>query len=103
MRSRVAQFDFYNIQASVSLTCPPHKATSANMKSVLATAITLLATTATASVVFSLSTEPNGQGIRKSWGVDRWKCHDLAQDGIDNEASWAFVDIGLANGCQLYE
>ncbi|KAH7391121.1 hypothetical protein DE146DRAFT_758537 [Phaeosphaeria sp. MPI-PUGE-AT-0046c] len=73
------------------------------MKLILAAASTLLATTASASVVFSVSTEPNGQGIRKSWVVDRWKCHNLAEDGIDNQASWAFVDAGLANGCQLYD
>ncbi|KAF2713530.1 hypothetical protein K504DRAFT_424239 [Pleomassaria siparia CBS 279.74] len=62
-----------------------------------------LTTSVQGSVVFSLSTLPNGQGERKSWVVDRWKCHDLAPDGIDNKASWAFVDVGLANGCELYD
>lgn len=73
------------------------------MKSIFAAALTLLVSSASASVVFTLSTETNGQGVRKSWVVDRWKCHDLSEDGIDNQASWAFVDAGLANGCQLYE
>ncbi|OAL53995.1 hypothetical protein IQ07DRAFT_584591, partial [Pyrenochaeta sp. DS3sAY3a] len=71
------------------------------MKAMLALGLAL-ATATQASVVFSLSTEPNGQGVRKSWVVDRWKCHNLAEDGIDDQASWAFVDVGLANGCQLY-
>lgn len=26
------------------------------------------------SVVFTLASEKNGQGERKTWGVDRWKC-----------------------------
>ena len=73
------------------------------MKSILSASLALLLTSASASVVFSLSSEAGGKGIRKSWGVDRWKCHDLAQDDFDNQASWAFVDIGLANGCELYE
>ncbi|KAF1832598.1 hypothetical protein BDW02DRAFT_554457 [Decorospora gaudefroyi] len=78
------------------------------MKStILAAAIALLTTPipALAAVVFSLSTEPNGQGIRKSWLVDRWLCHDLASDlpSLDNNASWAFVAAGLANGCELYD
>jgi hypothetical protein len=74
------------------------------MKVVLLPVI-LLATPALSSVVFSLSTEPAGQGTYKSWVVDRWTCHDLASDpeSIDNEASWAFVASGLANGCFLYE
>lgn len=73
------------------------------MKSIFISVIALLGLSVEASVVFSLSSEPNGQGVRKSWVVDRWKCHDLAQDGFDNQASWAFVDAGLANGCSLYE
>jgi hypothetical protein len=73
------------------------------MKSTLFTAIALLASSTTASVVFSLSSEPNGQGVRRSWVVDRWKCKDLAPEGFDDQASWAFVDTGLANGCFLYE
>lgn len=72
------------------------------MKAILPS-LALLAASVSASVVFSLSTEPSGQGIRKSWVVDRWICHNLAEDGIDNQASWAFVDAGLANGCELYE
>jgi hypothetical protein len=72
------------------------------MKVILAS-LTLLAATAQASVVFSLSSEPNGQGIRKSWVVDRWICKNLIDDGFDDQASWAFVDTGLANGCELYE
>lgn len=73
------------------------------MKSILAATVALLATSASASVVFSLSSELNGQGVRKSWVVDRWKCKDLAPEGFDDQASWAFVDNGLANGCELYE
>ncbi|KAL6705959.1 hypothetical protein ACN47E_006238 [Coniothyrium glycines] len=64
--------------------------------------LALLAAAANASVVFSLSSEPNGQGIRKSWVVDRWVCKNLAVEGFDDQASWAFVDAGLANGCELY-
>ncbi|KAF2033055.1 hypothetical protein EK21DRAFT_59787 [Setomelanomma holmii] len=63
----------------------------------------LLASSTTASVVFSLSSLPNGQGERKSWVVDRWVCKDLAPEGFDDQASWAFVDAGLANGCELYD
>lgn len=70
---------------------------------VAATLLFSLASSASAAVVFTLSSEQNGQGTRKTWGVDRWKCHDLAEDDFDNQASWAFVDIGLANGCSLYE
>jgi hypothetical protein len=73
------------------------------------------------SLVFSLASEKNGQGVRKSWVMDRWKCRtrrssftnsacvltfptdNLTDDNFDNEASWAFVDVGLANGCTLYE
>jgi hypothetical protein len=73
------------------------------MKSVLAATLALMAVSASASVLFALSTEPNGQGIQKSWVVPRWQCHDLAADGIDDQASWAFVEGGLANGCELYE
>ncbi|KAF2796128.1 hypothetical protein K505DRAFT_323574 [Melanomma pulvis-pyrius CBS 109.77] len=70
---------------------------------ILALLSVALATRVSASVVFSLSTLPNGQGERKSWVMDRWKCHNLADDGLDNQASWAFVDVGLANGCELYD
>lgn len=28
---------------------------------------------------------------------------NLADVEFDNQASWAFVDNGLANGCTLYE
>lgn len=73
------------------------------MKATLFTSLAVLASSATASVVFSLASEPNGQGERKSWVVDRWKCKDLAAEGFDKMASWAFVDTGLANGCSLYE
>lgn len=66
-------------------------------------AFAVLVTSTSANVVFSLSTEPNGQGVRKSFVVDRWKCQNLDADGIDDQASWAFVDAGLANGCELYE
>ncbi|KAF2017608.1 hypothetical protein BU24DRAFT_420646, partial [Aaosphaeria arxii CBS 175.79] len=55
------------------------------------------------SLVFSLSSEPRGQGIRKSWVVSRWQCHNLVDDEFDNQASWAFVDNGLANGCTLFD
>ncbi|KAH7394566.1 hypothetical protein BKA66DRAFT_456682 [Pyrenochaeta sp. MPI-SDFR-AT-0127] len=77
-------------------------ATTNNMKVIIAS-VTFLAVGVSASVVFSLSTELNGQGIRKSWVVDRWICHNLSKDDLDNKASWAFVDAGLANGCELYE
>jgi hypothetical protein len=73
------------------------------MKSILLTSIALLTACTTASVVFSLSSLPNGQGDRRSWVVDRWVCKDLAAEGFDDSASWAFVDAGLANGCELYE
>lgn len=73
------------------------------MKATLLTSLSLLASYATANVVFSLASEPSGQGVRKSFLVDRWKCKDLEPEGFDNQASWAFVDIGLANGCELYE
>jgi hypothetical protein len=73
------------------------------MKSILATALVILATSANASVLFALSPDPNGFSTQKSWVVDRWKCHDLAADEFDNQASWAFVEGGLANGCELYE
>jgi hypothetical protein len=65
--------------------------------------VPVLASAAAASVVFSLSSLPNGQGDRRSWVVDRWVCKDLAAEGFDDSASWAFVDAGLANGCELYE
>jgi hypothetical protein len=73
------------------------------MKSILATTLAILAASANADVLFLLSSEPNGQGIQKSWVVPRWKCTDLSVDGLDNQASWAFVAGGLANGCELYE
>jgi hypothetical protein len=75
------------------------------MKATLPFALALLASTATSSVVFDLSTEPGGKGTYKSWVVNRWMCHDLASDkpSIDNEASYAFVNVGLANACVLYE
>ncbi|PSN71705.1 hypothetical protein BS50DRAFT_629843 [Corynespora cassiicola Philippines] len=73
------------------------------MKTIFAAAIGLLALSADASVVFSLASEPNGQGERKSWVVDRWTCKNLADDDFDKQASWAFVDAGLANGCTLYD
>jgi hypothetical protein len=73
------------------------------MKSTLSSFLALLAATANASVLFALSSEPNGQGIQKSWVVDRWTCHDLSTDDFDKQASWAFVEGGLANGCSLYE
>lgn len=73
------------------------------MKSILATSLALLAASANASVLFALSSEPNGQGIQKSWIVGRWVCHDLTTDDFDNQASWAFVEGGLAHGCELYE
>jgi hypothetical protein len=71
--------------------------------SILSTLLTLLAASTNASVLFALSSEPSGQGIQKSWVVDRWVCHDLTTDNFDNQASWAFVEGGLANGCSLYE
>jgi hypothetical protein len=73
------------------------------MKFILLTSLAFLAVSANASVLFALSSEPNGQGIQKSWVVDRWVCHDLTTDDFDNQASWAFVEGGLANGCELYE
>jgi hypothetical protein len=65
-------------------------------------AVLTASTTVTANVVFSLASEPNGQGTSRSWVVDRWKCKDLAVEGFDKQASWAFVNAGLANGCELY-
>ncbi|KAF2820745.1 hypothetical protein CC86DRAFT_412027 [Ophiobolus disseminans] len=73
------------------------------MKPTVLAALTLLSTSTSANVVFSLASEPRGQGDRRSWLVDRWKCKPLAPEGFDKQASWAFVDIGLANGCSLYE
>jgi hypothetical protein len=73
------------------------------MKSIFAATLALLATSASANVLFALSSEPNGQGTFKSWVLNRWVCHDLAADGFDNQASWADVEGGLANGCYLYE
>jgi hypothetical protein len=86
-----------------SLTRRKTHIAASRMKSVLAATFALMTASASASVLFALSTEPNGQGIQKSWVVPRWQCHDLAADGIDNQASWAFVEDGLANGCELYE
>jgi hypothetical protein len=73
------------------------------MKSILAATFALLAASVSADVLFELSSEPNGQGVLKSWVVPRWKCTDLSIDELDDQASWAFVAGGLANGCSLYE
>lgn len=73
------------------------------MRSTLFATLALCAASVRASLVFSLASEPNGQGTRKSFVTDRWVCKDLAPEGFDNQASWAFVDVGLANGCYLYE
>lgn len=91
------------------------------MKVFIATAVACMAAAVQGSVVFDLSSEPNGQGVRKSWITDRWVCRmstlnlvpavnrllicidDLTADSFDNQASWAYVDNGLANGCELYE
>jgi hypothetical protein len=75
----------------------------ATMKSIIAATFALLAASASADVLFMLSSEPNGQGISKSWVVPRWKCTDLSVEDLDDQASWAFVAGGLANGCELYE
>ncbi|CAG5172724.1 uncharacterized protein ALTATR162_LOCUS7516 [Alternaria atra] len=72
------------------------------MKTLTAVTLLLFTSPTLSSVVFSLSSEPNGQGLYKSWVVDRWKCQNLDAD-IDKQASWAFVAAGLANGCTLYE
>ncbi|KAH4415954.1 hypothetical protein HBI56_104040 [Parastagonospora nodorum] len=72
------------------------------MKSTLST-LALLFASADASVLFALSPDTNGGNAQKSWVVNRWTCHDLAIDNFDNQASWAFVEGGLANGCQLYD
>lgn len=72
------------------------------MKSTLASLALLFAST-NASVLFALSPNINGGTTQRSWVVNRWTCHDLAIDTFDNQASWAFVEGGLANGCQLYE
>jgi hypothetical protein len=64
--------------------------------------LVLLLPPVSASVLFALSSSPNGQGVMKSWVVNRGACHDLAADGFDKQASWAFVEGGLANGCFLY-
>ena len=55
------------------------------------------------NLVFAISTEAGGKGRSMSWIVDRWTCKNLANDDLDNQASWAFVEAGLANGCTLYE
>ena len=76
------------------------------MMFLLAPSLTVFLTltpSATANVVFSLSSLPNGQGDRRSWLVNRWTCKNLAPEGFDDQASWAFVDVGLANGCEIYE
>ncbi|KAF2864881.1 hypothetical protein BDV95DRAFT_613239 [Massariosphaeria phaeospora] len=73
------------------------------MKSVIAATVAFLAATVQSSLVFRISTEAGGKGIAKSWVTDRWACHNLADDGLDNQASFAFVDVGLANGCRLYD
>lgn len=62
------------------------------MKASFVTAVAVFFAAVDASLVFYLSTEPNGQGIRKSFITDRWVCHNLADDGLDNQASWAYVD-----------
>jgi hypothetical protein len=92
-------------QRRSTLLVPTHHTIKAyaQMKSILATTLAILAASANADVLFLLSSEPNGQGIQKSWVVPRWKCTDLSVDGLDNQASWAFVAGGLANGCELYE
>ncbi|RYN33733.1 hypothetical protein AA0113_g1863 [Alternaria arborescens] len=72
------------------------------MKTITAATLLFHITPALSSVVFLLSSETNGQGLSKSWVVDRWKCQNLGAD-IDKQASWAFVASGLANGCFLYE
>jgi hypothetical protein len=72
------------------------------MRIVIAATLSFLATTVSSKVLFSLSTEPNGQGYYKSWVVDRWTCVNL-EPAIDDQASWAFVASGLANGCELFE
>ncbi|KAF2662646.1 hypothetical protein K491DRAFT_187725 [Lophiostoma macrostomum CBS 122681] len=54
-------------------------------------------------VVFDVSTEPNRQGIKKSYTVNRWSCQNFDKDGIDKQISWAFVDVGLAGGCTLFD
>ena len=64
--------------------------------------LSLLFTSASASVLFLLSTEPGGAGISKSYIVDRWQCSTLSPP-MDKNVSWAFVAGGLANGCVLYE
>lgn len=73
------------------------------MKTTITTAVIFLAVAARSSVVFDVSTEPGGQGIRMSWVTNRWVCHDITEEGLNKNISWAFVDVGLANGCTLYE
>jgi hypothetical protein len=68
------------------------------MRTVIAARFSLFAATVTSKVVFSLFTEPNGQGYYKSWVVDRWVCRNF-ESAIDKQASWAFVASGLANCC----
>ncbi len=64
--------------------------------------LSILFSSASASVVFALSSDYNGQGVQKSWVVDRWVCHDLATDDFTKQAKWGFVEAGLANGCELF-
>lgn len=74
------------------------------MKATLFTSLALLTSHASAIVILYLASEPNNQGERKTWAVDRGACRDLATECFDNRASWAFVDrTGLGNGCYLYE
>jgi hypothetical protein len=72
------------------------------MKSTLLSTL-FFASSISASVLFALSPDYDGSSTQKSWVVNRWTCHDLAADSFDNQASWAFVEGGLANGCELYE
>jgi hypothetical protein len=72
------------------------------MKALTASMLLLLTNPVLSYVVFSVSSEPGGQGLYKSWVVERWKCTKFDVD-IDKQASWAFVAAGLANGCELYE
>ncbi|KAH7086136.1 hypothetical protein FB567DRAFT_63198 [Paraphoma chrysanthemicola] len=55
-----------------------------------------------APVIFSLASESNGQGVRRSLVVDRWVCTVLMLEGFDNVARWAYGDVMLANGCEIY-
>lgn len=69
------------------------------------TSLFLLAAAQVPNPIFlDLASEPNNTGVRESFVVSRGDCKDLAAEGYDNQASWAYVQrFGLGNACYLYE